>query len=123
MSGSRETMAELERRIFRAFYGARRGERAPSFATDIGAAWILLEAVLGRHGPVELSGSAEGRWTCRVRAEFASSGAEPCREEAEEARGADHGIRAEAPTAPLAICRAALVLLESGRSSPAPAAA
>lgn len=123
MSGSRETVAELERRIFRAFYGIRQGERAPSFATDIGAAWILLEAVLGRHGRVELSGSPEGRWTCRVRAEPPSSGAETGGDEAEEARGADHGIRAEAPTAPLAICRAALALLESGRSSPAPAAA
>lgn len=89
---------ELDARLFRTFFGERSGEPVPQFSSDIGIAWVLLQRLRERHGRVEVIGTQEGRWICRI-CDPASAGP----------RESD-GVTGEAASVPVAICRAALSL-------------
>lgn len=93
---------EFDARLFEAFFGPRSEEPVPEFSTHLETAWILLQRLLEDHRWVEVVGTNDGTWICRV--------ADP--------RYLDlqwlGTVSAEAPTAPLAICRAALRIVEAG---------
>lgn len=68
----------------------------PCYSADIAAAWELVRVVIERWGEIELNGVPDG-WTCFI--------------------GGDLDTRAEnCPTAPLAICRAALLAVSQVQS-------
>ena len=94
----------MEERLFRTFFGEREGEKAPRFASDIGVAWILLSALLRRYRWVDVIGTDEGRWICRIQVPRHGD------------RALIGCVSAEARSAPLAICRAAHRTLEPGRT-------
>lgn len=91
----------LDARLFEAFFGPRPDEPVPAFSKDLETAWILLQRLLEEHRWVEVVGTDEGTWICRVH----------------DPRYSDPrwlgSVASEAPTAPLAICRAALRIAEA----------
>lgn len=92
---------ELNARLFEAFFGPRPDEPVPPFSTDLSTAWILLGRLLEEHRWVEVVGTAEGGWMCRIHDPGYSD---------PQWLGTVVG---EANTAPMAICRAALRLVDS----------
>lgn len=92
---------ELDARLFEAFFGPRPDEPVPPFSTDLSTAWILLGRLLEEHRWVEVVGTAEGGWICRIHDPDYSD---------PQWLGTVVG---EATTAPLAICRAAIRLVEA----------
>lgn len=92
---------ELDTRLFDAFFGDRPNEPVPRFSADISTAWILVQRLLKEHGWVEVAGTDDGRWICRVH--------DPSYRDLRLLGS----VVGEASTAPLAICRAALRIAEA----------
>lgn len=88
--------ADLDAVLFQAFFGDRSSEPAPPFSTDLATAWILLQRLRSERGRAELVGTERGSWICRIHDLGRSDAGRP------------ETVVEEAPTAPLAISRAAL---------------
>lgn len=67
-------------------------ELVPPYSTDIAAAWPVAEKLRETHGEVWIRSTESGWWNCRI---------------------AETGVNRSAPTAPEAICLAALATLDT----------
>lgn len=92
---------DMDSRLFRAFFGDRPREPVPAFSTELDAAWVLLQRLLREYRWVEVVGTADGGWTCRIQDPSYSD------------RTWLGSVAGVAPAAPLAIARAALRLAEA----------
>lgn len=75
--------------------------RHPPYSTDIAAAWRVVGRLAGEYADVAVYALSDGTYDCRI---------------GERNPGGDWGgdeVHADAETAPLAICRAALIATES----------
>lgn len=99
-STPRAAGSDLNALLFEAFFGHRPDEPAPPFSTDLATAWILLQRLLEEHRWVEVVGTGDGGWICRIHDPGYSD---------PQWLGTVVG---EGPTAPLAICRAAQRIAE-----------
>lgn len=93
---------ELDARLHRLLAGeeTRGSEAAPPYSTDLAAAWSVVDRLLRTRRWVEVVGTGDGEWICQVQ--------DPGHWDSEWLGT----VRGEARTAPLAICRAALRVLD-----------
>lgn len=100
---------KLDGQLFKTYFGERTGEPAPPFSSDVGIAWVLLQRIRGRHRWVELIGTQEGRWICRIHDRRYSN------------REWIGGVVGEGANVSMAICRAALAMADAVAADEKPA--